>query len=103
MIVASIPGDFAGFALADEVFYIDISDPEAVSECVRNNRIDAVVTACLDTGIPALGKACEDNGLVGLSAEAAKLSANKLLMKKAFMENGVSTAKFMLVKDVKDA
>lgn len=102
-IVASIPGNFAGFALADEVFYIDISDPEAVSECVRNNRIDAVVTACLDTGIPALGKACEDNGLVGLSAEAAKLSANKLLMKKAFMENGVSTAKFMLVKDAKDA
>ncbi|MBQ1947246.1 MAG: ATP-grasp domain-containing protein [Clostridia bacterium] len=102
-IVASIPGNFIGLALADEVFYIDISDPKAVSNCVRDHQIDAVVTACLDTGIPALGRACEDNGLVGLSAETAKISANKLLMKQMFMENGVSTAKYMVVRTAEDA
>lgn len=96
-IVASIDGNYPGFALANEICYVNIADPVAVCEKAKALNIDAVTTACLDTGIAALGYTCEKLGLCGLSEKAAKLSQNKLLMKQAFMDHNVSTARFKKV------
>ncbi len=93
-IVTSIEGNYPGFALADEICYADISDPEAVYNAAKNLNIGGIATSCLDTGITALGYTCERLGLCGLSEEAARLSGNKWLMKQAFANHGVSTAAF---------
>lgn len=96
-VVASIKGNYPGFALADKICYVDISSPEAVLNVAREYNIDGIATSCLDTGITALGYTCENCNLTGLSSISAKLSGDKLLMKKAFMENGVSTARYIKV------
>ena len=83
-VAASTPGDWPGFATADESSYTDISDCEAVLEAARKLQVNGIATCCLDTGVRALGYACEQMGLVGLSARAGELSSDKYKMKEAF-------------------
>ncbi len=98
-VVCSIPGSYPGFAAADEAAYADISDPEAVLEAAKRAHVDGIATCCLDTGVRALGYACEKLGLPGLSEAAAIRSADKWSMKNAFMAAGVNTARFKKVTD----
>ena len=84
-IAASTPGDWPGFQAADESTYTDISDPGAVMEAVRKFQADGITTCCLDTGVRAMGYACEKLGLKGLSEKSADISSNKFKMKEAFM------------------
>ena len=58
---------------------------------------DGIATCCLDTGVRALGYACEKLGLPGLSERAAARCADKWSMKNAFMDAGVNTARFRKV------
>ena len=44
-IVVSIPGDYPGFALADEVCYENTVDYEAVLGVAREKHVDGIVTA----------------------------------------------------------
>lgn len=98
-IAASIPGDYQGFKYADEIVYVDITDPEAVLAAAKEANIDGVATCCMDVGIRALGYVCEHLGLPGLSAAAAEASCNKYLEKEAYMRHGVSTARFYKVQN----
>ena len=50
-----------------------------------------------------IGYICDKLKLTGISFEAAKLSTNKALMKKAFKEGGVSTAEYMIVSSYEEA
>ena len=93
-IVASIPGNYPGFDYADEICYVDISNPEEVYESAKSLNIDGIATACLDTGIVSVGYVCDKLNLCGLSYRAAKISNDKLLMKDAFEKYGVNTAKY---------
>lgn len=102
-IVASVKGNYPGFQYADECCYVDISNPEEVLQAAKDLDIDAITTACLDTGISALGYVCDKLELCGLSAEAAKLSGDKLLMKDAFMSHGVNTARYKKVLSKEEA
>ena len=85
--------------LADEVCYMDIADPEEVTEKAGNLNLDGVATCCLDTGIAALGKTCDTLHLTGLSEQTAAMCNDKSKMKKAFMEYGVNTAKYFEISD----
>lgn len=96
-IIASIQGNYPGFQLADEICYVNITDPKAVSEAAAQCHADGIATACMDTGITALGYACDQNHLIGVPGAAAEMSQNKLLMKSALMENGVNTARYKKV------
>ena len=98
-VVCSIPGNYPGFDAADETSYTDISDPDAVLAAAREFHVDGIATCCLDTGVRALGYACEKLGLPGLSEAAAICSADKFSMKNAFMAAGVNTARFCRVTD----
>ena len=84
-----------GIKLADEVCYMNIAKPGEVLEKAKTLNIDGLATSCLDTGVPAIGKVCDALGLTGLTENAAIMCGDKLKMKKAFMEHGVSTAKFV--------
>ena len=97
-IVASIPGDYPGFAAADEIAYADISKPEEVLAAAREAGVDGVATCCLDTDIKALGYVCDHLGLTGLTADAAERCNDKYTMKQAFVRAGVRTARFVDVR-----
>ena len=97
--VCSIPGVYPGFAAADESIYADISNPEAVLAAAIQCKADGIATCCLDTGVRALGYACEKLGLPGLSEQAAICCADKWEMKNAFQAAGVHTARFRRVTD----
>ena len=95
-----------GIALADEVCYMNIARPEEVAEKAASLKLDGVATCCMDTGVPALGKVCDRLGLTGLTEHAAILCGDKLRMKRAFQEYGVSTARFCEISseaDLKEA
>lgn len=83
-----------GIALADEVCYMNIANPDEVLEKAKKLNLDGIATCCLDTGIPALGKVCDALCLTGLSEDAAIMCGDKLKMKKAFMKHNVKTARF---------
>lgn len=89
-------------ALADEVCYMNIANPEDVAVKAASLHLDGVATCCLDTGIAALGRACDELDLVGLSANAAVMCNDKSKMKKALVECGVSTAKYYEVRNVEE-
>lgn len=101
-VVASIKGNYPGFQLADEISYADISNPEQVYQAAQEFHVDGIATACLDTGIAALGYACERLGFTGLSERAARISGNKFLMKEAFQSGGVNTAGFRKIDSEQD-
>ena len=96
-VAASIPGDYPGFALADETCYVDISDPQAVVEAAREADVDGVATCGLDLGMAAIGKVCETLNLPGPINNSGFLASNKFEMKKALAAAGVSTARFLCI------
>lgn len=96
-IAASTPGDWPGFAEADERSYTDISDCEAVRRAAEELHADGIATCCLDTGVRAIGYACERLGLKGLSESAGRISSDKFLMKEAFLRGGVKCARHICV------
>lgn len=105
-VVCSIEGNYPGFKHADEISYADISNPQEVLEAAQKYQVNGVATCCLDTGVKALGYVCEKLGFVGLSETAASCCADKWMMKNAFLESGVNTAKCCKVtskKELEDA
>lgn len=93
-IVVSIPGNYPGFELADQVCYENTVDYERILEVARKEKIDGIVTAGTDVAVITIGKVCDELGLTGLSFEAASIASNKILMKKKYEEYGVRTARF---------
>lgn len=89
-------------SLADEVCYMNIANPDEVFTKAKELNLDGVATCCLDTGIVALGKTCDELNLSGLSEEAAIKCNDKSKMKKSFMQFGVSTAKYYEVASEKE-
>lgn len=101
-VVASIPGMYPGFQYADEVCYVDISDPLSVEQEVITRSIDGIITSCMDTAMESYGYICEKYHFPGPSAEAAKTARNKHLMKEKFVRGDVRTAKFKTVACCED-
>lgn len=101
-LVASIPGPYPGFALADEALYINTTDREAIlAEAVRH-RIDGIVTTGTDVAVRSIGYVCEKLGLNGIPECAAEILTDKARMKEAFAGK-VSTAPFRVVRTPDEA
>ena len=96
-IVASIKGNYPGFEIADKVYYENTTDYRKILSIARREKIDGIVTAGTDVAVITIGKVCDALGLKGLSAEAAELATDKLLMKQCYEKYGVRSAKFRRV------
>lgn len=97
-IAGTMPGgNLPCIPLADEVCYMNIADADDVSNKAASLKLDGAATCCLDTGIAALGRICDELNLVGIKSDSAVMCNNKALMKKAFTNANVSTAKYFEV------
>ena len=96
-IVASIDGNYPGFEIADKVYYENTTDYRKILSIARREKIDGIVTTGTDVAVITIGKVCDVLGLKGLSAEAAELATDKLLMKQCYEKYGVRSAKFRRV------
>lgn len=96
-IAVSIPGNYPGFGFADEVLHINTVDSEAVLKAAQERQIDGICTAGTDVAVTTIGRLNDAMGLSGISYESAKIATDKVLMKQAYEENGVRTAKYRKV------
>lgn len=101
-IVASIKGNYPGFDYADEVCYVDISEPEMVLEAAKNLEIDGIATCCMDTPVRAVGYVCDKMHLCGLSEKSAVLCNDKYLMKDCFETENINSAKYLKVSSAEE-
>ena len=85
--------------LADEICYMDISNPDDVEQKAKDLKLDGAATCCLDTGIVSLARLCDKQNLVGLNEESAIMCGDKYKMKEAFKNYNVNTARHFVVKN----
>ena len=102
-LAVSIPGNYPGFALADQALYLNTRDAEAAAEAARREGVQAVATTGTDVAMPALAAVCEALGLPGISRESAAMATDKIRMKEAFLAGGVGTSPFRAVRSPEEA
>lgn len=94
--------DAPAFAYADHRLLASTRDPAAtlaaVQALAKEHRIDGVMTIANDVPY-TVAVVAEQLGLPGISPDAARLVANKLLMKEAFHRAGVACPWFSPVRD----
>ena len=93
-IVASIPGDYPGFELADKVYYENTTDYAKILSIARREKIDGIITTGTDVAVITIGRVCDTLGLTGLGFKSAEIATDKLLMKSCYEKYGVRTARF---------
>ena len=93
-VVASIPGNYPGFELADKVYYENTTDYAKVLSIARREKIDGIITTGTDVAVITIGRVCDTLGLTGLGFKSAEIATDKLLMKSCYEKYGVRTAKF---------
>ena len=71
-VVASIPGNYPGFALADRVYYTDTTDKEEILKIAEAEQVCAVTTTGTDVAVGSIGYVCRRLGLAGIGEEAAR-------------------------------
>ena len=76
-IVVSKPGNYPGFALADESCFLDIFDHEAIADFARTRGIDAVITEQNDLTAPTAAFVAERLGLPGNTFDQVTAYCNK--------------------------
>ena len=102
-IVASVPGNYPGFSLADKVYYVDTIDREGILKIAIDEKIDAITTTGTDVAIGSVGYVCSQLGLNGISEKSARILTDKALMKEAFIKGGVSTSQFSRICNIEEA
>ncbi len=101
-VVVTPSGPYPGISIADVHVDLDTTNIKAVLDVARRFEIDGVVTCGTDVAVPTIGKIAEELGLKGTKYDAALRSMDKTLMKKAFLEKGVPSAKFVCVDTLND-
>ncbi len=97
-VVVSIKGDYPGFQIADKEYYVDTKNEDQVLEIARKEAVDGILTTGTDVAVISIGRVCDSLGLCGVSYEGARIASNKILMKKALIENEVNTAQCCYVR-----
>ena len=98
-IVTGMPGNYPCIPLADKICYADITDKKRILQIAREEMVDGILICCSDTGLETVGYICDQLGLKGITEVAAKMCSDKMLMKKALIDNNVRTARFLVINN----
>ncbi|MBQ8935419.1 MAG: ATP-grasp domain-containing protein, partial [Oscillospiraceae bacterium] len=101
-IVASIPGEYPGFAFADKVYYINTTDKESIFKAAADEQIDGICTTGTDVAVATIGYVCSRMGLPGVTEQSALLATDKAMMKEAFRNGGVSASRFVKASSLEE-
>lgn len=102
-LVVSIPGLYPGIELADEFIPLDTRDKENILKYAKEKNISGICTSGTDVAVQTIGYINDHMNLSGISYEAARKVTDKLLMKQAFVDHHVSTARFEKVTSLEEA
>jgi len=91
-----------GFRYADRHEVMDISDLEGSLSVAEKYDIEGVVPVN-DFGVKTAAFIAEEMGIVGISRRIAEYSTSKAWMRKIWKKAGVPSAKFTIVKTLKQA
>ncbi|MDN5205390.1 ATP-grasp domain-containing protein [Fulvivirgaceae bacterium BMA10] len=102
VIVVSINGNYPGFAFADKIYYENTRDEEKILEIAQSEGVEGIVTGGTDVALRSVGKVVDALKLKGPSSESTTLTCDKMLMKKALINGGVRTPKYIEAKNLDD-
>ena len=102
-LVVSIPGEYPGFAYADQVIELDTRDKKEILLAARKEKIDGICTSGTDVAVATIGYVCENMGLAGIPYQAAQIVTDKAKMKDAFQKNHVSASRYEKVLTIQEA
>lgn len=103
VVVVSIPGDYPGFALADEVVHCDIRDKQAVLEAARKYGICGIATDQTDMAVPTVAYVAAQLGLPGMDYETALNFTDKSRMRRLCAQLGLPTVQSREVASLEEA
>lgn len=87
--VVSVPGDYPGFKVADEILYEDIFNTDSIIEYAKVHGIQGVVSDQSDMAAPLVGRVAEALGLPTWGEETARRFTDKVKMRAVFEELGL--------------
>lgn len=86
---------------ADEFYRISTLDVEGIKQLAVDKEVDFLITACTDQALLTVAKVSEELQLpCYIDYQTALNVTNKQYMKKVFLENDISTAKYVSLKEL---
>ncbi len=85
--------------VADYFYPIDVKDKNKILQVCEEIGIDGITTIAADLPVPTINYVASRMGLISNPDEYSLTTTNKYLMRSCFMENGVPSPKFSLVKE----
>lgn len=87
--VVSVPGDYPGFMLADEILYEDIFNTDTIIEYARKQGIQGIISDQSDMAAPLVGRIAETLNLPTWGEETARCFTDKVKMRAVFEKLGL--------------
>ena len=85
---------------ADDFFQVSVLDVEAVKNLAIRERVDFVITVCADQVLEVMAQVSEELGLpCYIGYETARKVSSKQKMKKIFVDNGIPTSNYIILKE----
>ena len=85
--------------VADYFYPIDVKKKEEILEVCQRIGIDGITTIAADLPVPTINYVASQMGLISNPDEYSETTTNKYKMRRCFIENGVPSPKFSLVKE----
>jgi carbamoyl-phosphate synthase large subunit len=94
-VVVSVPGNYPGFAVADEYHEIDIRDEAQVLAIAKTHSLCGILTDQTDVGVPTVARVADELGLPGIGHDCALRFVNKFLMRQAAERIGIPVPRYV--------
>lgn len=85
--------------VADYFYPIDVKKKEQILEVCQRVGINGITTIAADLPVPTINYVASRMGLISNPDKYSETTTNKYKMRRCFMENGVPSPKFSLVKE----
>ena len=99
-ILADMNENVSGRQFADYFFPISVLDVNAVRKLAIKEKVDFVITVCADQVLEVMAQVSEELGLpCYIDYETAQKVSSKQQMKRIFIENGIPTSNYVVMKN----